>query len=87
MLIMKAVLTLIFVFIFGATALANTETDGKIDDIEMGVVLVAGTNGVDGAPQIEIGTENGVARLYKFQNSRVKKALSFATKRSNAKWS
>ncbi len=29
--------------------------------------------------------ENTVARLYKFKNSRVKKALSFTTKRNKAK--
>lgn len=84
---MKAVLTLIPVVIFGATALANTETDVKIDGIEMGVVSVDSPTAIGTTSQIEVGTENGVARLYKFHNSRVKKALSFATKRSKAKWS
>lgn len=82
---MKAVLILIFVLISGAMALANTETDVKIDGIEMGVVLVSGTDGSGVASQAAIGTENGIARLYKFQNARVKKALAFDTKRSGAK--
>ncbi len=86
MLVMKAVLTLFFVFNLGATALANTETDDRIDGFERGIDLVAGSVSIDAAPQIKVRTENGVARLYKFQNSRIKKALEFATKHSKAKW-
>lgn len=82
---MKAILILLTVLTFGATALANTVTDDKINSIEMDIVLVTGDNDIDLAPQIEASTENGIARLYKFQNSRVKKALSFTTKRTRAK--
>lgn len=82
---MKTVLTSMFILTFGAMALANPETDVKIDGIEMGVVLVNSPVGSDATPQIEVGTENGLVRLYKFQNSRVKMALSFATKYSKAK--
>mgnify|MGYP001796374459 CR=1 FL=1 len=35
--------------------------------------------------QEEVKTETSVARLYKFKNSRVKKALSFRTKRNKSK--
>lgn len=77
---MKAVLTLIFILTFGALALANSESDVKIDGIEMGIVLADGFDSTDIAPQIESGTEIRVARLYKFQNARVTKALLFATK-------
>ncbi len=85
---MKAVLTFLFVFSFVAMALANTETDVKMDGMVRGIVLVAGTQiqGVDVAPQIKIDAENRLARLYKLQNSRIKKALSFATTHSKAKW-
>ena len=82
---MKAVITLFFVVIFGATALANLKTDGKIDGIEMGIVLVDGTDRIGTAAQTEISAENCVARLYKFQNARITKALEFATKRTLAK--
>lgn len=82
---MKAISTLILVLIFGAMALANTENDVKIDSIEMGVVLGSGTDSIGGAPQIAVGAENRVARLYKFQNARIKKALAFDTKRTKAK--
>ncbi len=82
---MKAILTLIFVLTFGAMSLANTETNVKINSIEMGVVLGSGTDGLNGTSQTAVGTENGIARLYKFQNARVKKALEFDTKHSNAK--
>ncbi len=82
---MKSITTLFFVLTFGATALANTDTDVKINSIEMGVVLGSGTNGLNGASQTGISAENGLARLYKFQNARVKKALAFDTKHTMAK--
>jgi len=47
-------------------------TKSKVETIEMSIVTST-TN------------ENTVARLYKFKNSRVKKALSFTTKRNKAK--
>lgn len=83
--IMKAVLTLFFVLTFGAMALANSETDVKIDGIEMGVVLVSGTDSIGIAPQIKFSTENRIVRLYKFQNARITMALEFAAKRTKAK--
>lgn len=83
--LMKAILTSIFVLTFGALALANTETDVKIDGIEMGVVLGSGPIAIDLASEIKISAENGVARLYKFQNARVTKALSFDTRHTTAK--
>lgn len=83
---MKAISTLFFVLTFGAMALANTENDVKINSIEMVVVLDSGTDVANGTSQITVGTENGIARLYKLQNSRVKKALAFDTKHTIAKW-
>ncbi|WP_299532898.1 hypothetical protein [Ulvibacterium sp.] len=83
---MKSILTLLIVLLFGAMALAqNTQTDVKVESIEMGVVL-------DGSLAVPVATFQGtqpgqdqVARLYKFRNSRVKKALSFRTKKNKAK--
>ncbi len=81
---MKAVLTLIFIVTFGAFALANTSSNDKVDTIEMGVVLDAGTYTLNSVEEITIG-ETSVARLYRRENSRVLKALSFTTKRNKAK--
>lgn len=83
---MKSILTLLIVLLFGAMAVAqNTQTDVKVESIEMGVVL-------DGSFTISIATfqssqpvQDQVARLYKFRNARVKKALSFRTKKTKAK--
>ncbi len=83
---MKSILTLLIVLLFGAMALAqNTQTDVKVESIKMGVVL-------DGSLTISIATfqssqpvQDQVARLYKFRNARVKKALSFRTKKTKAK--
>ena len=70
---MKTILTLIFVLTIGVTAQAqDAKVDVKVETVEMSIVTST-TNG------------NTVARLYKFKNSRVKKALSFTTKRNKAK--
>ncbi|MBT8298055.1 MAG: hypothetical protein KJO52_06945 [Maribacter sp.] len=70
---MKTILTLIFVLTIGAAAQAqDAKVDVKVETIEMSIVTTT-TN------------ENTVARLYKFKNSRVKKALSFTTKRNKSK--
>ncbi|WP_411031474.1 hypothetical protein [Spongiimicrobium sp. 3-5] len=70
---MKAILTIIFVLFIGVAAQAqDAKTDVKVETVEM-TIEVSTTN------------ENSVARLYKFKNARVKKALSFATKRNRAK--
>ena len=71
---MKTILTLIFVLTIGVTAQAqDAKVDVKVETVEMTIVTSTTTN------------ENTVARLYKFKNSRVKKALSFTTKRNKAK--
>ncbi|MEL6917316.1 MAG: hypothetical protein AAFO99_06255 [Bacteroidota bacterium] len=83
---MKAILTLILVVFFGATALAqNTKTDVKVTAIEMDMVL--DTDVIVAITFEEVNTTNtgSVARLYKFKNSRIKKALAFRTKRNRAK--
>ncbi|QLG46362.1 hypothetical protein [Costertonia aggregata] len=83
---MKAVLTLLFVLTFGVTALANTNKTAvvKVETVQMNVVLDTAAETVS-AYEINTNTANSVARLYKFKNSRVKKALAFTTKRNMAK--
>ncbi|MEK6154868.1 hypothetical protein WIW50_16480 [Flavobacteriaceae bacterium 3-367] len=83
---MKAILTLILVLFFGAIALAqNTTTDGKVATVEMGIVLDAGTVATITFNEVEEADETTIARVYKFKNSRIKKALAFTTKRNKAK--
>jgi hypothetical protein len=75
---MKAILTLTFVLFFGATAMAqNVKTDTKVATIEMGVVL---STEVKAEKKTATPTNTKVARVYKFKNTRVKKALVFETK-------
>ncbi len=81
---MKAVLTLIFIVTFGAFALANTASNGKVDTIKMGIVLDTGAYTLTSVEEVATG-ETSIARLYRRENSRVLKALSFTTKRSRAK--
>lgn len=70
---MKTILTLIFVLTIGMTAQAqDAKVDIKVETVQKAIVTST-SNG------------NTVARLFKFKNSRVKKALSFSTKRNKAK--
>jgi len=85
--VMKAILTLVFVLSFGAVALAqNTETNDTVEPIEMGIVLDSGINLTDNLREVKVTSpEKSVARLYKFKNSRIKKALAFTTKKDKPK--
>jgi len=77
---MKTIVTLIFIIFIGTAAQANTTTkEVKVQTIEMTIVTETATEEV----VAEKNTE--VARLYRRANSRVKKALSFTTKRNRAK--
>lgn len=73
---MKAILTIIAIIFFGTLAMAqDTAKEVKVETIAVGVEL-----------NIEIQeTETEVARLYMFKNSRIKKELSFRTKRNKSK--
>lgn len=73
---MKAILTIIAIIFFGTLATAqDTAKEVKAETITVGVEL-----------NIEIQeTETEIARLYMFKNSRVKKELSFRTKRNKSK--
>ncbi len=70
---MKTILTLIFVLFIGVAAQAqDAKNETKVDTVEMTVA-------------ISEANENSVARLYKFKNSKIKKALSFTTKANKTK--
>ena len=78
---MKAIVTIIFIIFFGITAQANNEVkEVKVETIEMTIVIATETKN-----EVKTETTTEVARLYKFKNSRIKKALSFTTKRNKAK--
>ncbi|THV60287.1 hypothetical protein EZV76_06925 [Flagellimonas alvinocaridis] len=76
---MKTILTIIAVIFFGTVAMAqDANKEVKVDAVTVGVEL-----NIDIQKQAKKETE--VARLYKFKNSRVKKELSFKTKKDRAK--
>lgn len=84
---MKATLTLIFLIIFGAIALAhnNTSHENKTAPRKMGILLDTGTVRTFTIEEVAIDKTKKVARLYRYKNSRVIKALNFTTKRNKAK--
>ncbi len=80
MIVMKTVLAFFLVFFLNAAAVAqHTKKHDKIDTIQMDVVLVTGLPGAFTFKKMGMEKGNGIARLYRYPNSRVKKALSFKT--------
>ncbi len=76
---MKAIVTIIFIIFFGIAAQAQNGTkEVQVETIDMGIVATTTTE-----TKNEVNT--AVARLYKFKNSKIKKALSFSTKRNRPK--
>jgi hypothetical protein len=83
---MKAFLTLVLILLFGAAALAQKTTNyGKVETLQMDIVLDSSLSVSHNSGQIEAAKEDAVARLYKFKNTRVKRALAFSTKKSKPK--
>ena len=76
---MKSIATLIFVLFIGVAAQAQTTVEIVSENTELSII--------NETPEKEIKIEDNteVARLYRRSNSRVKKALSFTTKRNKAK--
>jgi len=76
---MKSIVTLIFVLFIGMTLQAREAgSEVKVATLTMGIVT-------NSCVETSLKSEEGVARLYLFKNSRVKKELSFTTKSNRSK--
>ena len=76
---MKTIFTIIAITFFGTMASAqDLSKEAKVETIAMGVELKVEINN-------EVRKDRKTARLYKFENSRIKKELSFKTKKDRAK--
>ncbi|WP_047245953.1 hypothetical protein [Maribacter thermophilus] len=76
---MKTVATIFFILFIGTTLQAQKNTtEEKVETMQTTIVTET-VNSTD------FKTNTEVARLYKFKNARVTKALSFTTKRNRAK--
>ncbi|MBO6588786.1 MAG: hypothetical protein ACE37L_03495 [Allomuricauda sp.] len=76
---MKTIFTIIAITFFGTMASAqDLSKEAKVETIAMGVELKVEINN-------EVRKDRKTARLYKFKNSRIKKELSFKTKKDRAK--
>ncbi len=69
---MKAIITLVFILSVGITAQAQ-DIKNSLNKEEVKV------------KELKLEKENNVARLYKYKNYRVIKALSFTTKKNKSK--
>lgn len=76
---MKTIFTIIAITFIGTMASAqDLSKEAKVETIAMGVELKVEINN-------EVRKDRKTARLYKFKNSRIKKELSFKTKKDRAK--
>ncbi|MFT5736643.1 MAG: hypothetical protein ACJAU2_000889 [Maribacter sp.] len=83
---MKAVLTVFLLLFLNAAAVAqDVKTNDKVSTTQMDVVLATGLPVFISLEKVGTETQNSIARLYRYQNSRVKKALSFKTKKDRPK--
>ena len=73
---MKTIITLMFVLFISVAAQAQNATEVKADTVEANVALTA---------EVTLENKTEVARLYKFKNARIKKALKFSSKINKAK--
>ncbi len=80
---MKAILTLIFVLFIGVAAQAQDANDHV--KVETATLSIVTTTNNETFNEVSTTTQNDVARLYKNKNARVLKALTFTTKKNNAK--
>jgi|TARA_E500000318_G_scaffold106898_1_gene115425 hypothetical protein len=77
--IMKTIFTIIAITFFGTMASAqNISNEVKVEVLAEGVELNVEINQ-------NIRKDRKMVRLYKFKNSRIKKELSFKTKKNKAK--
>ena len=74
---MKATFTLMFVLFIGVCA--NAQGSNKEINKEITPTETVSKN------KIDLKEKNEVVRLYKFKNSKIKKELSFSTKRGKSK--
>jgi len=76
---MKTIFTIIAVIFFGTVASAqDISKETKVDTITIGVEMKVEINN-------SVMKDRKIARLYKFKNSRIKKELSFKTKKNGTK--
>ena len=82
---MKATLTLIALLF--ATTFATASTAVQAPEVLPAIEITAevSTEEVKEVKTVESADKKEVARLYKFKNSRIKKALSFKTKKNKSK--
>lgn len=65
----------------------NTQNYDTVESLKMGAVLDSGIDTSNNFKEVKTATKKSVARLYKFKNSRIKKALAFTTKKDKPKLS
>ncbi len=83
---MKAILTFALILFFGGISMAQqSNNDQKVDTFQVEVVQFLENSEESSSEQVNVSKKQSIARLYRFKNSRVKKALFFTTKKDKPK--
>lgn len=83
---MKTLLPFVLLVCMSLSAQAQKSiSHEKVASFEMDVVLLPGTTDVPTFTEVKESKEDSYARLYKFKNARIKKALSFTTAKDRPK--
>ncbi|NNE03694.1 MAG: hypothetical protein HKN52_11070 [Eudoraea sp.] len=82
---MKTLLTILVLLFLGTTLVAQNRIDhDKVENHKMDFVLGHSPSGSLHSKEIKKSKATTVARLYRFKNTRIKKELSFSTRRNRA---
>ena len=83
---MKAILTFALVLFFGGISIAQQSNNNqKVDTFQAEAVLILENTETSSSKQANVSNQQSIARLYRYKNTRVKKALFFTTKKDKPK--
>lgn len=83
---MKAILTFTLILFLGGISLAqDAKFNQRVDTVQGEVLLIESNMETEKTKFLGEGNQNGISRLYRYKNSRVKSALFFTTKKDKPK--
>lgn len=82
---MKTVLTILVLLFLGTSVVAQNQIEhDKVENHKMDFILGHSSSGSLHCKEIKKSEATTVARLYRFKNARIKKELSFSTRKNRA---
>jgi len=82
---LKTLLTILVLLFLGTSVIAQNQIEHvKVENLKMDFVLGHSPSDSLHSKEIKKSSATTVARLYRFKNSRIKKELSFSTRKNRA---